>query len=152
MANAYFEDGSPQLLYYPDGHPLAGVFKGMENILLERGYDGTIAGKPDARRLQLQCGGNFKCEANATQCCMRRLLYSQQDFKNIPSLLETQCAADGIQVVFLPKFHCELNFIEQCWCHAKREYRKYPKDSSEAALLRNVKEALNSVPLQTMQK
>ncbi|KAF9478523.1 hypothetical protein BDN70DRAFT_879866, partial [Pholiota conissans] len=28
-------------------------------------------------------------------------------------LLETQCRSRDINIVFLPKFHCELNFIEQ---------------------------------------
>jgi hypothetical protein len=38
MCNAMFKDGSPQSLYFPDGHKLAGVFKGMAIILNERGH------------------------------------------------------------------------------------------------------------------
>ncbi|TFY77445.1 hypothetical protein EWM64_g6566 [Hericium alpestre] len=34
MADARFRDGKPQPLYFPDGHPQAGVFKGMAQILI----------------------------------------------------------------------------------------------------------------------
>ena len=27
--------------------------------------------------------------------------------------------------MFFPKFHCELNAIERCWCHAKKFSRAY---------------------------
>ena len=35
MCNATYKDGSPQSLYFPDGHKLASVFKGMAVILNE---------------------------------------------------------------------------------------------------------------------
>ena len=31
----------------------------------------------------------------------------------------------GIKVMFLPKFHCELNPIESVWCYIKQYVRKY---------------------------
>jgi len=33
MADATFVDGTPQQLYFPKGHPQAGVFKGMSILL-----------------------------------------------------------------------------------------------------------------------
>jgi hypothetical protein len=51
--------------------------------------------------------------------------------------------------VFLSKFHCEMNFIEQ---YSKRVYRQYPPSSKEADLEKNVLAALESVPLVTMRR
>jgi hypothetical protein len=33
MTNAKFADGTPQCLYWPDGHECTGIFKGMAAIL-----------------------------------------------------------------------------------------------------------------------
>ena len=45
---------------------------------------------------------------------------------NAKSLLQGLCEAQGFKVLFLPKFHCELNFIEMCWGDAKQTYHLYP--------------------------
>jgi len=55
-------------------------------------------------------------------------------------------------VIFLPKFHCELNFIEQCWGFAKRIYRLNPESSREDHLEKNALDALEAVPLTSMHK
>jgi hypothetical protein len=144
MANAAFSDGRPQALYFPPGHPQAGSFKGMAIILEERGFT-------DARKLRSECL-KFDCPKGTTNCCCRRLLYTQPDFAQVESLLETLCKSRGYSVHFLPKFHCELNFIEQCWGHAKRTYWLNPLSSSEADLERNVVTALDSVPLVSMRR
>ncbi|KAJ7503793.1 hypothetical protein B0H11DRAFT_2273883 [Mycena galericulata] len=52
----------------------------------------------------------------------------------------------------LPKFHFELNFIEQVWGYAKRIYRFYPASSREDDLDRNVRETLAAVPLPMTQR
>jgi transposase len=54
------------------------------------------------------------------------VLWKQPDFTEVESLLEIECKARRFKVVFLPKFHCELNFIEMCWGYAKRLYRQKP--------------------------
>ncbi|KIJ64675.1 hypothetical protein HYDPIDRAFT_51337, partial [Hydnomerulius pinastri MD-312] len=76
----------------------------------------------------------------------------EPDFVNVESLLEASCRARGFDVIFLPKFHCELNFIEQCWGFAKRIYRMKERSSAEDVLERNVIDSLDAVPLLTMRK
>jgi hypothetical protein len=144
MTNGILADGSSQCFYFPHGHPRAGVFKGMAVILEERGFS-------KASDLRAQCK-DFKCEKGATTCCCRRILYNQPDFVNVKSNLEIICEARGFQVIFLPKFHCEINFIEQCWGYAKRVYRHFPISSKEVDLESNVLEALESVPLESMRR
>ena len=58
----------------------------------------------------------------------------------------------GYQVIFYPKFHCELSFIEQCWGFAKRIYCEFLASSAEADLERNVALALNAMPLDSMRR
>ena len=44
---------------------------------------------------------------------------SQQDFREQGGRLEEELQAAGQLVMFYPKFHWELNFIEKFWCAAK---------------------------------
>lgn len=141
MADATF-NGEPQSLYFPEGHAKAGEFKGMKVILEERGLT--------APRLA-QCK-DFKCPPDTRNCCCHRLLYTEPDFAEGESKLEILAKALGIQVMFLPKFHCELNPIEQCWGYAKRVYRFFPTSSREAQLEKNALEALSEVPLTSIRK
>jgi hypothetical protein len=68
------------------------------------------------------------------------------------SALEEVVEARGHQVIFFPKFHCEINSIEQSWGFAKRIYRQFPASSAEADLERNVTAALDAVPLSSQRK
>ncbi|TFY73044.1 hypothetical protein EWM64_g10968, partial [Hericium alpestre] len=112
---------------------------------IERGYNKAMIDK-----LRTECKG-FKCGTSTwdpeNPCCCRRILFNEPDFADVPSILETHCKARGYEAVFLPKFHCELNPIEQCWGRAKRYYRKLPASSKESDLERNALEALDSMPL-----
>jgi transposase len=80
------------------------------------------------------------------------MLYNELDFISVKSLLEIACEARGFRAIFFPKFHCELNFIEQCWGYSKQTYREFPATSKEADLERNVLQALDSVPLLTIRR
>ena len=48
---------------------------------------------------------------------------SHPAFQNI-SRLETLARKYQVEVMFTPKFHCELNAIEGLWCHMKQYVRK----------------------------
>ena len=144
MEDALFANGSPQPLYFGPDHPRAGTFKGMAVILQEQGFT-------EESKLRADCP-KFKCKPGETKCCCRQVLYLQPDFVAVESLLETHCKARGFSVIFLPKFHCKLNFIEQCWGYAKQIYRHFPPSSKEADLEANLLEALESVPLTSMRQ
>jgi hypothetical protein len=139
MGDGRLPNGDPQSLYFPEGpNDKSGWFKGMSQILVERGYT-------NAPNLKAQCK-DFKCPGDGKDdCCCRRIMYSQPDFANVESVLEASCRARGFDVIFLPKFHCELNFIEQCWGFAKRIYRMKDSSSSAAALEKNVIDSLDAV-------
>ena len=145
MGDATLTDGTKQSLYFLWGHVKEGLFKGMQVILQERGL-------MTESNLLAQCP-DFKCPNKGTRnCCCRQTLYNQPDFMEVESMLETYCRSHGVDVIFLPKFHCNLNFIEQCWGYAKRIYQHYPASSKEADLERNLLASLEAVPLQSMQK
>ena len=54
-----------------------------------------------------------RCEVGKG-CCALRILEAD-DFKNGISFLVTIIQAAGHEVIFYPKFHCELNYIEYYW-------------------------------------
>ena len=118
----------------------------------ERGVPGVPnPNPPNRKKLNGECK-NFKCAPGCTDCCLRRILYNQPDFANQKSALEEICEARGYQVLFFPKFHCEVNCIEQCWGFAKRVYRQFPASSAEADLERNMLAALDVVPLTSIRR
>jgi hypothetical protein len=138
MEDGTLEDGRPQSFYFPIDHPtMPGWFKGMSKILVERGL-GDIA------KRRAECPQ--KCDDKVTNCCCRRALSCQPDFEARDSIIENLARELGSKVIFLPKFHCELNPIEQCWGHAKQHYRKLPASSTEAKLEENMLAAVDSVP------
>ena len=97
MGNTQFANGTPQLLYFPEGHECAGVFKGMVVILEEQGF-------AEVQNLHVECP-KFKCPLNAQNCCCHQLLYNELDFANVKTILETTCQAQNCDIFFLPKFH-----------------------------------------------
>ncbi|KAJ3840965.1 hypothetical protein F5878DRAFT_672164 [Lentinula raphanica] len=151
--------GERQTMYFPPDHPThPGLFKGMTEILVKRGWDHnfltkSVNAKGNATGLLRECPG-FKCSdlSPSSTCCIRRILFNEPDFSSVKSLLELSMEKYEIEVLFLPKFHCELNPIEQCWGYAKHIYRLNPKSSKEEALLSNTLAALDSIPLLSIRR
>jgi hypothetical protein len=140
MRNGTLPTGETQLLYYPDDHQsMPGYFKGMEQILRERNL------WPEGG-LPAQCL-DFKCPPNRVDCCCRRILYLQPDFMSQKSQLEEAIEQRGHICDFYPKYHCELNFIEQYWGKAKSQYRVTPRAKTGREMESTVRESLDSVSL-----
>ncbi|KAF7311814.1 hypothetical protein MIND_00191900 [Mycena indigotica] len=124
-----------------NGHPtMPGWFKGMEQILRERGLH--------RNGMNAQCPG-FKCQPNATDCCCRRAIFCQPDFVAQKSALQELVEGRGHVCDFYPKYHCEvceLNFIEMYWGAAKAIYRKSDKTKTIDEMEENMKNALDAIP------
>ncbi|KEP45155.1 DDE family endonuclease [Rhizoctonia solani 123E] len=151
-APAVLPDGKIQQLYYPSNHPieeLRGTFKGLALILKERGVS-------NAQKLKLVCpspdSNRPGCLPGSTDCCARRTMMNQPDILAQKSIIQALAESQGCSVLYLPKYHCELNPIEQCWGAAKRVYRDSPTSSSEADLKRNMLSALDTVNLQLIRR
>lgn len=139
MRHGKLPNGQSQDFYFPDDHPQCpGWFKGMENIIRERRL------WPDGG-LRAQCEG-FKCEPGRTDCCCCRLLFTQPDFVDQKSRLEELIESCGHICDFYPKFHLELNCIEQYWGASKYLYRLSPVTSDMQQMRENVRACLDAIP------
>jgi hypothetical protein len=107
MRDGTLPNGQPQPFYFPDDHDsMPGWFKGMEIIIHECRL------WPDTGNLLTQCL-SFKCPPGRTDCCCQHILFLQPDFMVQKSQLEELIKSRGHICDFYPKYHCELNFIEQ---------------------------------------
>ena len=116
--------GRPQTMVFPANHPilaLRGKAKGIEQVLWERGL--WQERRSDGHLFLLECpkgdgraGCNLELEGG---CCARTVLSQERDFQEQKGRLQEELEASNQQVIFYPKFHCELNFIERFWCAAK---------------------------------
>ena len=109
--------GRPQSMSFPQNYhnlELAGKPKGIKRVLKERGL------WPE-RGLFLECSTTHNrpgCDPEGG-CCARRVLEVERDFQDQKGRLQEEVEALGHSVLFYPKFHCGLNFIERYWCQAK---------------------------------
>jgi hypothetical protein len=137
----YIHDGQKivQPMIYPMNHPTnSNQPKGIKAVLIERGlYQSELRGKCESR-----------CNAEKANCCNKRILECQDDFKQQKSLVQKTIEAAGHLCIFLPKFHCELNYIEFFWGVVKKYLRDKCNYTFEA-LKTNLPDALQSVRLKT---
>jgi hypothetical protein len=108
--------------------------KGLTTVLTERGM--------------LQPGKRY------TKAELQKLLAEQPDFAEandrIP-IVESFVAERGHKVIWLPRYHCELNFIELCWNRAKKFARRHC-NFTLAGLREVVPRALHAVSLAEMRR
>jgi hypothetical protein len=141
MQKGTLPDGTPQAFYFADTHPtMPGWFKGMELIIRERGL------WPPAGLLAL-CK---KSSSTCVDCCCRHLLYNQPDFVAQKPLLQEVIEKCNHICDFYPKYHCELNFIEQYWGAAKWHYQNQLCVETMKNMEGNIFAALDMVPISSI--
>lgn len=85
------------------------------------------------------------------ECCATALLQSQRDFQEQKGWLQEEVEAAGHSVIFYPKFHCELNFIERFWCAAKHNVRENCEYTMDG-LRRTIPAAFKSISTATINR
>jgi hypothetical protein len=134
-----------QSFYFPDDHPdYPGWFKGMEQIIRERGL------WPEGG-LPVECTGLKRPEGQAS-CCCRHLLYTQPDFKSQKPLLQEYIESRGHLCDYYPKYHCELNFIEQYWGAAKLRFRAAGRARTLGEMEKTMLRCLDDIPLEQIRR
>jgi hypothetical protein len=108
-----------------------GQQKGLKSILMERELwrnKMPLLCKPCEDKIphDLRIGNKYNEVSRSTACCARYCCSVQHDFKNqhewLREVIEDELKA---KIIFYPKFHCELNFIEMVWCYLKAHLRKF---------------------------
>jgi len=152
----------------PEG--LIGKPKGMKRILQERSL-WTAGLKKQCHRKKKDKGSHTlgfgdrlfeetiqeyeartaDCCETGKGCCALRILEVQTDFQEEKSMLETIIVEAGHEVIFYPKFHCELNYIEYYWAYLTR-YARTNCRYSFSELEKTVISAMNSVELKTIRR
>ena len=115
--------------------------KGIKQVLQER--DLWISS------LLMKC--QDKCPVGSVSCCAKRLLELQPDFQEQHSLVQEVIEAASHLCIFLPKFHCKLNFIEYFW-GAIKKYLRDRCNYTFTTLQENLPKALASVAVETIRK
>ena len=105
------------------------VPKGMWKVLVERGID--------TERMNAQD--------------MRIILSHHDDFKREQTVVEKYLSDRGHMVLFIRKFHCELNPIERVWGQAKVFTRKFTNFTFKH-LREIINPSLDSVSVDTIRK
>ena len=110
-----------------------GVQKGVKTILQERGKFKNAQGH-DLRLICQTCKTKkgaeleaFRAECSwvSKQCCATRVLSEEPDFAVQKEYLAEQVEQyQDCSIIFYPKYHCELNFIEMVWGWTKNYHRR----------------------------
>jgi hypothetical protein len=130
-----------QAMVFPDNHPdFPCQAKGMKQVLLEHGY---------TQRLRMTCKKDCTEGVLRPLCCAKKILEHEPDFKEQKSLVQEVIETSGHLCIFLPKFHCELNFIEFFWGATKKWLRDHC-DYTFETLKANLPSAMGSVKLKTI--
>ena len=132
-----------QSMVYPQDHEhFPGQAKGMAAVAAERGLLPAV--RPPQKCLA--CKSPVPVSAEVKECCLYRILSLEHDFATEMSALQKLVQGRGHMILFLPKFHCELNPIECAWGDSKAKCRK-ECDCSWASLKVRVPTTLDEIPI-----
>ncbi|KAI0311093.1 hypothetical protein OF83DRAFT_1020440, partial [Amylostereum chailletii] len=93
------------MIFPPDHAIFPNAPKRMRAVLTEHGLWRAS--------LRAKCNtGKCDFEGDSLQCCAKCVLEKQADFLEQWCLVQEIIEDAGHLVIFLPKYHCELNFIE----------------------------------------
>lgn len=97
---------------------------GLLSILKARGRkDLSIGG----HELNKQCHGcrlGLTTDVVGEKCCLSKVLSEEPDFMMQKEWLTEVVELGGCEIIFYPKYHCELNFIEMIWGWLKSYHRR----------------------------
>ena len=116
----------------------------MEQIIRKRGL------WPE-RGLPVECAGP-KHPQGLASCCCCHLLYTQADFALQKPLLQEYIKLHGHLCNYYPKYHCELNFIEQYWGAAKLHFRVAGHARTLDEMEKKMVNCLDDIPLEQIQR
>ena len=107
-----------QPIVFSDYHPnvlFQGKPKGLKQVLNERSLYRNQS--PDGRGFLLKCRicyNRSRCDRSLnSDCCARAVTNKHSNFQEKRGQLPGEVEATGNLVIFYPKFHRELNFIEK---------------------------------------
>lgn len=91
-------------------------------------------------------------QAVLPSCCCQHILYNQLDFVSQKPLLQEHIKSHGHLCNFYPRYHCELNFIEQYWGVAKLRFRIAGRARTLRDMETKMLQCLDDVPLKQIQR
>ncbi len=131
--------------------------KGMRTILIERGEwkDGMlkICHDCEVKRFDYARIEYYKDIYNpndrrfSNYCCAWRCLSLQPDFLSQKELLTEVVESYGCEILFYPKYHCELNYIEMVWAYLKAKLRRECQNDFQNMLKRIPQILLNEIDI-----
>ena len=111
-----------------------GKQKGVKQFLIERGMNKHKSEKGHVLNLQCNVCTIKTTEADRQKgiemgniekkCCMSYVLSHEPDFEAQEEWLTQVVHDTGFEIIFYPKYHCELNYIEMIWGWAKSHHRR----------------------------
>ena len=137
-----------------DDVEVKGNAKGLATILQERGLFTRTS--EDGRKYNL-CKQCHSCQQGTVSptypenCCATKVLSLQPDFAAQKAWVQEICDAADVELIFYPKYHCELNYVEMVWAYEKNLYRRL-KAYSYSELKAGLPGSLKAIPLSFIRK